>query len=99
MEYLLFDLIQNLYGEYPEFSPHMVIKLAKKGSTREGFGGCSEMGKTDFVGGRGLFRPVDEDTELAFLGEKVVKGGITFLRVVEDEMYQEEMNRLLEEYK
>ena len=34
MEYLLFDLIQNFHGEYPKFSPYMVIKLAEKGKER-----------------------------------------------------------------
>ena len=104
MEYLLFDLIQNFKGEYPKLSPHMVIKLADKEKQRKGFGVCSELGMTNYLASQpekrySLFRPFDKDTELAFIGERVLKNGLIFLKVTEDESYENEIDRLINEYK
>lgn len=107
MEYLLFDLIQNFHGEYPKFSPYMVIKLAEKGKERKGFGTCSELGKTNYLAcaesykheyNTCLFRPFDEDTEFAFIGEIVIKDGLTFFKIIQEESYKGEIDRLIKEY-
>jgi len=100
---LLFDISQNTLGKYPQFEPFSIIKLATKGEEREGYTFCDEYGRTIWLGGRrngdsGSFLAVDEDTKLAFLGEISESENGTFLKVVQDESAEKELNILIKEY-
>lgn len=100
---LLFDISQNISGEYPQFEPFSIIKLAIKGEERIGYTSCDEYGRTIWLGGRrngdwGTFLAIDENTKLAFLGEKFEEKDGTFLKVIQDESAKEELNKLIKEY-
>jgi len=101
---LFFKLIQNMNDEYPQFLPYSVIKLVKKGDAPEGFSCCDEYGRTDYMPGLrqkqfALFRPYDENTKLAFLGEQIInKDGIIFLKIIYDEEVANDLIELSKEF-
>ncbi len=83
---LLFTLSQNSEGEFPELEPYEVIEymglVENLKPPFKGFSGCDEHGFCEWLpSDRMLFRPANEETELAFLGETVVDNGVKFLVV------------------
>jgi len=100
---LLFDIIQNMSGEYPQFAPYSVIKLATKGETREGYTSCDEYGRSNWLGAKrngefSSFLAINENTKLAFLGERFEEEEKVFLKVIQDESIEEELIKLIKEY-
>jgi len=83
---LRFSLFQN-GGKFPELEPHDVIKyigVDPVPKPMEGFMGCDEYGIAEWLPvDQMFFRAANEETELAFIGERIVKDGITFLVVRE----------------
>lgn len=84
MGYLKFNLIQNWDKEFPELEPYMVIEL-QKDSIEKGFSSCDEYGISDFIptGETMLFLPANEETNLAFIGERIESRNKTFFLVKE----------------
>lgn len=80
---LKFSLTQNWNHEYPELEPYGVIKYMGVDPVpiqMEGFSSCDEYGIAEWLPSDEMhFRPVNEETELAFIGDRVVKDGMTFL--------------------
>lgn len=97
MSYLLFNLIQNWNGEYSEKEPYMVIELVDQNHAPRGFSMCDELGRTDFLPGtfkKVWFLAANEDTELAFIGEKKYIDGKEVLVVKFDPECAIELDRV-----
>jgi hypothetical protein len=75
MIHLLFSLCQNWHGEFSDKEPFQVIEFIDKDHPPRGYSMCDEFGRTDWLpscmeNGICYFLPANEDTELAFIGEK-----------------------------
>jgi len=101
MSYLLFNLIQNWHGEYSDKEPFQIIELIDKNHPMRGYSLCDENGRTDYLpsctNGKCWFLPANEDTELAFIGEKKYINGKELFIVKLDPISKEEIERLREE--
>jgi hypothetical protein len=93
---LFFNLIQNWEGEYPKMVPYQVIELVDQNHPSfRGYSSCDEMGRTNYLPGIEVgktfsrFLSANEDTELAFIGEKIEKDGRTWLIAKYDPSYEE----------
>jgi hypothetical protein len=89
---MIFNLIQNWKNEYPQFEPYEVIAYTASGEL-QGYSACDEYGRTDFLPSAGMapepgsyswYRAANEETANAFLGEKKVEDGKTWLKVIFD---------------
>lgn len=102
MSFLLFNLIQNWNNEYSNKEPYQVIELLDNEHPIRGYSLCDEMGRTDFLpsadsNGESWFLPANEDTELAFIGEKKWSNGKELFVVKLDPSCEKEIKTLMDE--
>jgi hypothetical protein len=102
MSFLLFNLIQNWNNEYSDKEPYQIIELIDKDHPMRGYSLCDEKGKTDYLpsggaDGKCWYLPANEDTELAFIGEKKWSNGKELFVVTLDPTCKDELKILMDE--
>jgi hypothetical protein len=100
---LMFNLFQNVNGEYPDLIPYQVIEFVDQDHpAKRGYSSCDEYGRTSFLPGlihkedACLFLPANDDTEWAFIGEKVELDKKTWLVVKHDPSIEENNKELID---